>query len=217
MVTGVVFILAAVLMIPWVMKASGRSIKLVQSSLNHRPMQKGNAMGDPGARVVIQEYSDFTCTHCRTFSVTIVNQIVKDYVSNGQVYFVFKSVGSILGHPNAIIAAEAAYCAGDQNLFWEYHDLLYENQSALFSNINRNIEKNLIQLAGFLELDRDQFQTCLKLGQFKDDVQKDQTEAFQVGIIETPSIVINGELFVGNWEEGGLIKAIDAILENSDL
>ena len=212
MIIGAAFILVAVLMVPWIKQGLGISNQLVQPNMNHRPDQNGSSMGDPNAPVILEEYSDFTCAHCRIFARTIEAEITRKYVATGQVYYVFNSVGNILGHPNAVNSAEAAYCAGDQNMFWEYHDLLFENQTILFSNINRKLDKSLIEMAGFLALDTDRFKTCLDQGKFIGEIQKDQAEAFRVGIVETPSVVINGELFDGNWEDGDLVKAIEAAL-----
>ena len=216
-ITGAVFVLVSILMLAWIRQELDQSDDFIQPVINPRPMQDRNAMGDPDALVMIEVFSDFTCVHCRTFALTTGEEISLKYVATGQVYFVFNSVGSILGHPNAAYTAEAAYCAGDQDFFWEFHDLLYANQSILFSNINRKIDKIMISFAELLGLDLDRFDSCLVHKQFQDDVHQDQVEAHQAGIIETPSILINGKLFQGNWADGELEAAIDTALENENL
>lgn len=215
-ITGAVFVLVSILMLAWIRQELDQSDDFIQPVINPRPMQDRNAMGDPDALVLIEVFSDFTCVHCRTFALITGEEISLKYVATGQVYFVFNSVGSILGHPNAAYAAEAAYCAGDQDFFWEFHDLLYANQSILFSNINRKIDKIMISFAELLGLDLDRFDSCLVHKQFQDDVHQDQVEAHQAGIIETPSILINGKLFQGNWADGELEAAIDTALENEN-
>lgn len=216
MIVGAAVILAAILMIPLMMQFVGQSDDFVQPTLNHRPMQNGNTMGDPNAPVIIEEFSDFTCAHCRTFAITKADEIAVKYVSTGQVYFVFNSVGNMLGHPNSILSAEAAYCAGDQNRFWEFHDLLYANQPTLFANINRNLDKSMVTLAESLVLDMARFKSCMDQDKYKNVIQSDQIDAFQAGIEETPSFVINGELFSGNWVNGELEAAIEAALADAN-
>lgn len=214
-ITGIVLILVAVLMIPFIRQAISTQGDIILPPLIPRPKPDGSAMGDPDAPVVIAEYTDFGCSHCRTFAFTRAGEIAAKYIATGQVYFIFNSIGNMLGHPNSVVAAEAAYCAGDQGQFWPYHDVLFANQTALFSNINRKIDSSLTAIAEALGLDLDQFQACLAQDIFIAQVQADQTEAFQVGIFETPSFTINGELFEGDWTKGELEAAIEAALANT--
>ena len=73
-------------------------------------------------------------------------------------------------HKQAQGAAEAANCASDQGKFWEYHDKLFENQRAL-------AVANLKQYAGDLELDTEEFNSCLDSGKFTADVNEDARHA----------------------------------------
>jgi protein-disulfide isomerase len=189
---GIALIMAAVLMMPTIRDALTPVGEFVQPVLNPRPMADANAMGNPDAPVVIEEFSDFGCGYCATFAQTTAVEIIKNYVATGQVYMVYNSVGNLLGHPNSIITSEAAYCAGDQNMFWEYHDILYANQPALFANINKKLDKTLEAYAEALGLDVDGFNSCLKSNKYNAEIQQDLVEARQAGIDSTPSFVING-------------------------
>jgi protein-disulfide isomerase len=212
MISGVVLILAALLMMPFFRQLFSTSADFIDPPHVPRPNPQGNAMGDPNAPVIIQEFSDFGCSHCRTFAFSRAEKIAADYVAKGQVYFVFNSVGSMLGHPNSVVAAQAAYCAGDQGYFWEYHDYLFANQTVLFANINQDISSYLVAFARALALDLARFQTCMRQDASLERVQADQVEAFQAGIVETPSLTINGELFQGDWTLGELETAIESVL-----
>lgn len=214
-ITGIVLILVAVLMIPLIRQSFFSQSDIILPALVDRPNSNGSAMGDPNAPVVIAEYTDFGCSHCRTFAFTRAEQIVAAYIATGQVYFIFNSIGNMLGHPNSVVAAEAAYCAGEQGKFWQYHDVLFANQTDLFSNINRKIDPSLLAIAKALGLNLDNFQACLAQDRFIAQVQADQMEAFQVGIFETPSFTINGELFEGDWTRGELETAIEVALANT--
>lgn len=195
---GSVFIIAAVLMMPTIRDAFTPVEAFNQPPVNSRPMANANTMGDPNAPVTIQIYSDFGCGHCATFAQTTGELLTQQYVATGQVYFVYNSVGGLLSNPISISTAEAAYCAADQNMFWEYHDILYANQSTLFSNINKKLDKTFIAYADALGMDSGVFKSCLDSNKYNAEIQQDQIEAGQVGINSTPSFLINGTLFVGN-------------------
>jgi protein-disulfide isomerase len=195
---GFVFIIAAVLMMPTIRDAVTPVGEFNQPSLNPRPMAKSNTMGDPNAPVKIQIYSDFGCGHCAIYSQTTGEQLVAQYVTNGQVFFEFNSVGGLLNNPNSLVTAEAAYCAGEQEMFWEYHDILYANQTALFANMNKKLDKTLIAYADSLGMNTNAFKSCIGSNRFNSELQQDQIEATQAGINSTPSFLINGTLVVGN-------------------
>jgi len=81
------------------------------------PEAKFNTMGDPNAPVRIIEYADFQCPYCLQYWRATEPQIIKTYVATGKVYYEYRSVGAFIG-PDSALAAEAVYCAGDQNKFW---------------------------------------------------------------------------------------------------
>lgn len=195
---GAVFIIAAVLMMPTIRDAFTPVEAFNQPPVNSRPMVTANTMGDPNAPVKIQIFSDFGCGHCAIFAQTTGELLAQQYVTTGQVYFEYNSVGGLLSNPVSIATAEAAYCATDQNMFWEYHDILYANQAALFSNINKKLDKTFIAYADSLGMDTGAFESCLDSNEYNAAVQQDQIEASQAGINSTPSFLINDTLFVGN-------------------
>lgn len=215
MVVGISLVLSALLMMPFISQSILPIGDFIQPVLDYRPGANANAMGDPDAAVVIDEYSDFGCSHCGLFAQTRGKLIVDKYVSPGKVYFVFHSVGGLLGHPNSIVAAEAAYCAGDQNMFWAFHDMLYANETTLFANLNKNLDKTLVAYAKALGLELDEFKDCLSQNRYSRVIQQDMQSALQAGVEETPSFVINGTLFEGDWTSGALEAAIDAELSKA--
>ncbi len=157
-----------------------------------------NTLGDPNAPVVIEEYSDFGCSHCADFALGTKKLIEQEYIESGQVYLVFHSVGGLLGSPATLQAAEGAYCAADQNAFWHFHDLIFANQATLFQNRNADISRTLVQFAEILELNPDQFEICLTERKYKELAAQDEIEANQKGINGTPTFTVNGVLLRGN-------------------
>jgi protein-disulfide isomerase len=156
-----------------------------------RPMVNDNAMGDPNAPIQIIEYGDYKCSHCGTFAVETEPLIVQNYVSTGTVYLVFRSFGGGLSAESQM-AAEAAYCAGDQNKYWEYHDILFANRaSGAFT------DRRIKAFAEILDLDMDAFESCYNSGKHTDRTNQDFADAQAAGVTGTPAFIItynvNGE------------------------
>ncbi len=120
-----------------------------------------SGLGDPSAPVVIQEFSDFGCSHCADFGLETKKIIEEEFIDTGIVFLEFHSVGGLLGSEATLQAAEAAYCAGEQEQFWTFHDLVFTNQLNLFGNRAADNSDKLIDYAEILGLDLNQFETCL--------------------------------------------------------
>jgi len=171
---------------------------IIQPEIDLRVRVDRNTLGDPNAPVVIEEYSDFGCSHCADFALGTKKLIEQEYIESGQVYMVFHSVGGLLGSPATLQAAEGAYCAADQNAFWPFHDLIFANQVTLFQNRNADISGTLVQFAELLELNPDQFDTCLAERKYQNLAAQDEVDATQKGITGTPTFIVNGVLLRGN-------------------
>ncbi len=211
-VSGVALILAAMLMLPTLQRSLTPLGEITVPELISRPNVSGNAMGDPNAPVVIEEFSDFGCGHCGNFSTSTGELIANTYVANGQVYFISRSVGSMLSQSTSPLLTEAAYCAGDQGKYWEYHDLIYANQIALYSSQNAPVDRYMQSFAEELSLDLDEFNACVDSDKYQEQIQQDQLDAVQAGINSTPSFVINGQLLVGNRPAEEFQAVIDSKL-----
>ncbi|MFO7944473.1 MAG: thioredoxin domain-containing protein, partial [Anaerolineales bacterium] len=109
---GVLLVVAALLIIPSLNKTDVSAGDIIVPDLKDRPQEDGNALGDPEAPVVIEDFSDFACSHCADFVAETEGRIIEEYVASGEVYFVYRSVGNLLGSSASVQAAEAAYCAG---------------------------------------------------------------------------------------------------------
>ena len=158
------------------------------------PMANDNAMGDPNAPIKIEEFSDFQCPYCARFHEETEWQIANSYVADGTVYMVYRSFGDFIG-PESKAAAEAAYCAGDQDKFWEYHNILFANQTG--ENVGAYSDRRLQAFAEALSLDMDTFNSCVSSGKYSDRVNQDKVDGTAAGVTGTPAFVItytvNGE------------------------
>lgn len=89
-------------------------------------------LGSLSAPVTLIEFSDYECPFCSRFYNDAEAQIKKEYIDSGKVKLYYRDFPLKQIHLGAQKAAEAARCAGDQGKYWEYHNLLFENQSNIF-------------------------------------------------------------------------------------
>ena len=141
------------------------------------------ARGNDSARVVIVEFSDFQCPFCGRFFRDAWPQIDQEYIKTGKIKYVFKHVPLEQIHPAALKAAEAAECASEQGRFWEMHDRLFNNQSALSST-------NIAFYAQAIGLDTTKFSQCLDTGKNVAAIRRSQVEADELGVQGTPTFFI---------------------------
>lgn len=177
------------------------------------PMADGNAIGDPAAPVTIIEYSDFQCPYCKRFHDETLALIVRDYVATGKVRFLYRHFPVVDGgasNGESHLAANAAVCAAQQNRFWEFHDMLFANQTG--ENIGNFTSRRLDAMAEMMGLDMTAFGACLASGDPEQAVNADRLEGIDAGIYSTPSFVINGEVVVGAQPYEVFQNAIEAVL-----
>ncbi len=207
---GLVFVMAliGVTVVGWVIAAQRPVEGIVQVTPMPRPQAKFNAAGNPDAPVKIIEYSDFQCPYCRNFWRDTEEQLIDQYVKTGKVYFEYRSVGLFIG-PDSARAAEAAYCAGDQEKFWEMHDTIFANQGA--ENAGVLDDAHLNAFARLIGLDMTQFSGCFE-GKYSSRVAQDKVDAAAAGINSTPSFLINGKLVAGYLTFEKIQQEIDAAL-----
>jgi len=149
------------------------------------------SLGDSEAPVVMVEYSDFACPFCGRFFEETLPDIKENYIDTGEVHFVYKDLVVVGGDK----AAEAAHCAGEQDSFWEYHDLLFENLEEDRGNwSDPDIHASYSRELG---LDEEDLVTCFEEGRYVEKVQNSTEEAIGLEITGTPGFVINGEVVRG--------------------
>lgn len=164
------------------------------------------SLGNKNAKVKVIEFSDFQCPFCNRFFSNTFSQILKDYVATGKIYYSYYNFPLNI-HLQAPKAAEASLCAGEQNKYWEYHDLLFTNQN-MWSGID-NVVPIFSSLAQVLGLDTGKFTACLDSGKFTSVVSKDTELGEKKGISGTPTLFINDQKIVGAQDYAAFKKAID--------
>jgi protein-disulfide isomerase len=166
--------------------------------------------GNPAAKVVIQEWSDFQCSFCARVQVTL-RELEKQYP--GQLKLVFRHL-PLPFHEHASLAAEAAQEAFAQKGnagFWSFHDALFAAQSQPEGLSRANLEE-LARRAG---LDLVRFKAALDARRHEPKVRADAEAAVSAGINGTPTFVINGYLLSGAQPTAAFSKLVRAALADT--
>ncbi len=192
-ILGVVLValaIAAFLILP-TLKPIG---EIADAEVINRPQVSFNTVGDPNAPVKIVEYSDFQCPYCGNFTRDTEQQLLDAYVATGKVYFEYRTFGQFIG-PESMRSGEAAYCAGDQEKFWEMHDLIFANQTG--ENVGAYSDERLVAFAEKLGLEMSAFNDCFNSNKYESRVLQDGVDGQAAGIRATPSFIVNGKLVEG--------------------
>lgn len=146
------------------------------------------SLGPADAPIVLVEFSDFQCPYCKSFHDETYRDLLAAYP--GKIRFVYRHLPLTSIHPEAFPSAEASMCANEQNVFWKYHEKLFENQD----NLGRDL---YVQIAADLRLDMSMFEECLNAEKYQDLIQQDLEFALNLGVGSTPTFFINGLALVG--------------------
>jgi len=161
----------------------------VNSNINVRAIDRSDHLWGPiDAPVNLIIYDDFECPFCAQFFDT-VNRAKAEF---GNSLVVAVRHYPLISHEHAIVAAEAAECANDQNKFWEMYNLLYQDNKAgtlKIETINAN--------ATSLKLDLKTFSDCLTKEKYKDKILAQKDEVKNLGVIGTPASFINNQYVPG--------------------
>jgi protein-disulfide isomerase len=155
-------------------------------------------LGPEHAPVTLIEYGDFECPYCGQAHLALKELLAE---LGTQIRFVFRHFPLTQIHPNAETAALAAEAAGEQGRFWEMHDTLYENQTALE-------DEDLLQYARDVGLDLVKFDESVGTERHLDRIRLDFMSGARSGVNGTPTFFINGERHNGSYEYPVLSRAI---------
>lgn len=155
------------------------------------------AKGSAKPVVTIVEFSDFECPFCREVQGTL-NQVVQSF--GNEVRLIFKHL-PLEGHRNSLPAARAAYCAGEQDRFWPYHDALFASEKLSPAVLD--------EIALDVGLGMPKFRACLDSEHSRTAIVKDIETARLFRIDSTPSFLVNGKLIKGALSFADFQKIIE--------
>jgi len=170
-------------------------------------------LGKKDSPITIVEYTDYQCTFCQRFHVTTFPKLKEKYIETGKVRFYSRDM-PLDFHQNALKAAIAARCAGDQNQFWNLRDLLVANANQLDGPA-------VLGHASKLMMDQAAFKACVDSNKYEVVVRANLAEASRLGIEGTPTFVVGkstqegvtGTLIVGAQPYEAFERELDKLLE----
>lgn len=167
--------------------------------------------GDKDAKVTVVEFTDYQCPFCERYFTETYTQLEKDYIDTGKIRYIMRDL-PLPFHPNAKPAALAARCAGEQDKYWEMHDVLFAKQSEWSEG---EPKEKFSGYAKDLGLNANQFASCFDDGKYNEAIDADAALASEVGASGTPTFMINGEKIVGAQPLNVFKQAIDKALGES--
>ncbi len=151
--------------------------------------------GPEDAEIVIVEFSDYQCPFCSRFHDQTYQALLDAYP--GQIRFVYRNL-PLSFHQNAFPAAEAALCAGDQDAYWEMHEVLFANQVSLNNQTGEVLDQTVYnQYATELGLDVAALEECMTTHKYEQAILDDMAYSTSIGVQSTPTFFINGLALVG--------------------
>ncbi len=153
-------------------------------------------IGDPHAKVLFIEFSDFQCPFCRRFYTQSLSQLEQEYIDTGKVLFVYRDFPLDSIHPGARPAAIAAECAEEQGKWREFHNKIFDEQNKQGQGTVEFDSADLKQWAADIGLDTTAFNSCLDSNKYDAEVTKDFQDGLSAGVSGTPTF------FIGNDQDG---------------
>lgn len=162
--------------------------------------------GADSAAVTLLMYGAYECPHCVEGN-KIVKQTQARFREN--LRFVFRHFPRTDVHPHAQAAAEVAEAAGDQDKFWEMHNILFENHTRLDGD-------HLIDYAKVLDLDMERFEQAITGRAFARKVREDLISGIESGVRGTPTYFIDGVRHYGHGSFESLVDVIESSIARSE-
>lgn len=174
------------------------------------PLPDGLQLGDPNAPVTVEVFSDFQCPACKQYATEIEPKIITQYVAVGKVHYIYHQY-PILG-AESVLAANASLCASEQDLFWQYHNLLFANQGR--ENQGAFTDERMLAFANAAGADLNAFTTCFSQKRYQAEIDQDLALGKSRGVSAVPMVYVNGKVVSRNYVPSvkDMQKAIDAAL-----
>ncbi|HNW25571.1 MAG TPA: vitamin K epoxide reductase family protein [Candidatus Gastranaerophilaceae bacterium] len=154
----------------------------------------GNTLGDKNAKIIIDVYTDYRCPICYTFNI-MVYRMAKEL---GNIKFIHHNLPLDEEcnhyvrqefHEGACMLAKYSVAAQNQGHLWDFNSELFEKQP--------KTEDDILKLAKSLGYDTIRLRQDANSKDTSDRIQKDIENSIDLGIIGTPTMVMNGKIMPG--------------------
>ena len=143
---------------------------------------RGYTMGRADAPLTMVEFTDLQCPYCRQFALTSFDELKKQWIDTGKLRYISRDF-PLDFHAQAMPAARAARCAGEQGKFWEMRLALVRNANLLTADYMK-------KTAADLKLDTAAWSACAASSKYDAAIQAEMQEGVRLGISGTPTFII---------------------------
>lgn len=213
-------VIVAIIVGGWLYFSSGSSGQESLSESEQKVLEvqdKRLTKGDETAPVKIVEYADILCPYCAKTNEEVIPQLKSDYIDKKQVHYEVRLVAMI--SPDSQRAAEGAYCAAEQNKFWDYLDTAYKDTWNNYYSYNKTpqdvdlfTEANINNFADGVGLEMVSWQQCMNSGKYEKTLTANQDKMSEIEAYGTPHFIINGSNYNGAPPYSAFKAVIDADL-----
>jgi len=160
------------------------SFDLASSLLSGSPP----TLGSPSAPVTIVEFGDYQCPTCGAWYHSQEALLIQNLVDTGKAKLVWRDFDYF--GPDSVSASEAAYAAGEQGKFWQFHDLLFQSQQT--PNNGWASRQNMETFARQLGLNMTEFDQSFNSGKYDSLINANHNLGIQAGVTGTPTFFLIG-------------------------
>lgn len=169
-------------------------------------------LGRADAPLTMVEFSDLQCVFCREYALLTFDSLKKAWIDTGRLRYVSRDF-PLASHDQAMAAARAARCAGEQGRSWDMRLELMRNATAVSAD-------SIANAAVRLNLDVAAFSVCSHSSKFDELIRSDQLSGLNAGVRGTPTFVVGrttadgveGSLLVGATTYAQLNEALKALV-----
>lgn len=161
--------------------------------------KRDHIRGRVDAPVTLLEYADFECPYSG-HAYYVVRQLQEEL--GDKLNFVFRNFPLTQIRDHSLPAALAAEAADRQGVFWDMHDMLFEQQHRLEAEY-------LLVFAQVVGLDIEQFIVDMTSDRVAARVRGDFVGGIQGGVNGTPTFYVNGRRHDGPYDHNTLKSIIE--------
>jgi protein-disulfide isomerase len=207
----IVFLIVGIAVIGYqVSKPAAQAVFTMDSTITLVANQ-GHVLGSDSALIEVVEFADFECPACGNFATLTEPDVRTRLVNTGQIRYRFMDF-PLDGHANTRAAHNAAWCASEQNKFWEMHDAIFQAQDRWSGYATRRPLPVFEALAQQVGLNLSQYQGCMTSRKFAGHIQSNYDEGMRLGVGSTPTFFIGTKKIAHNMSYDEFKKHVDEAL-----
>lgn len=190
-------------------ESGGQEVDL--SFVEHRVDDDPRAVGDVDAPVTLVMFSDYQCPYCASWNAETMPAMM-DYVDKGDLRIEMRDL-AVFGEESER-AARAAYAAGLQGKYWEFHNTMFDGgEHPPKSELD---DDSLVSTAKDLGLDPTKFKGDMNSVEAHEEFDANAQEGQSLGVASTPTFVIGGKPLVGAQPTKTFVGAVDDALAEAE-